>query len=108
MNIASAVASIVLAAGFCPVAAQISMQRPGLTIPAGRALATPAKAGAAWTPEERKRLAQMVSRMTPKARKKLAKAVNRMTPAQLQQLHAVLKQQLAKTGPASQAAKRAR
>ena len=92
-----------------PATSQISMQRPGLTgVPAGRALAAPAKPGTAWTPEEQERLAQMLSRMSPKERKKLAKALKHMTPAQRLQFHATLKQQLAKMGPPAQFAKHPR
>jgi hypothetical protein len=103
-----AVAAIVLVAGFClPAAAQISMQRPGLTgVPQGRKSTTPGtKPQEGLTPDEQKKLSAVIKHMSPKQRKKLAKAVQKMTPAQRKQLVASVKQQLAKT-PAAQPAKR--
>jgi hypothetical protein len=102
-----AVAFIALAIGVCPsAAAQISMQRPGLTgVPQGRKLTGPAaKPPVALTADEQKRLSAVIKHMKAKDRKKLALALQKMTPQQRQQLLASVKQQLAK--PAPQAAKR--
>ena len=124
-----AVASIALVAGVVPPAAagrervssayalipaQLSMGRPGFTkVPPVRKStttatpATPATPGTALTPQEQKRIADMMGRMSPKDRKRLLKSVKRMTPEQRQRFVAILKQQLAKQGPAA-ATKRAR
>jgi hypothetical protein len=104
-----AVAAIALVTGFCPVAAaQISMQRPGLTgVPQGRKLTAPTvKPQQGLTADEQKRLAAVIKHMSPKQRRKFAKAVQKMTPQQRQQLVASVKQQLAKERPAAQPAKR--
>ncbi len=115
------VASIALVAGVWPIAAtgsakvpstygfipaQISMRRPGLTsVPSrgggigeglGKKMATSAKPQTGLTPEQQKRVAEVINRMTPKEGKRLAKAVKRMTPEQRKQFVAALKQQLAK------------
>jgi hypothetical protein len=99
---------IVAIAAFCPAApAQISMQRPGITgVPQARKGSTLAKAPAALTADEQKRLAAIIKHMKPKDRKKLAKALQTMTPQQRQQLLANVKQQLAKERTAPQPVKR--
>lgn len=106
---AVAVAAIAFVIALCPVAAaQISMQRPGLTgVPQGRKLTAPAiKPQQGLTADEQKRLSAVIKHMSHKQRRKFAKAVQKMTPQQRQQLVASVKQQLAKERPASQPAKR--
>jgi hypothetical protein len=106
--IGMSVAFIALATGLCPsAAAQISMQRPGLTgVPQGRKLTAPAaKPPVALTAEEQKRLTTVIKHMKGKDRKKLAAALQKMTPQQRQQLLASVKQQMEKQ-PASRSAKR--
>ncbi len=81
-----------------PAAAQISMQRPGITgIPQARKGKPPAKPQAqqGLTADEQKRLATLINHMTPKQRRKFSKAVKRMTPQQRQQFIANVKQQWA-------------
>jgi len=92
------VVAFALATGLCsPAAAQISMQRPGITgIPQARkqpAAAPPTT----LTADEQKRLSTVIKHMKPKDRKKLAKALQKMTPQQRQQLVASVKKQLAQT-----------
>lgn len=80
-------------------AAQISMQRPGITgIPQARKGSTPKQSPTTLTGDEQKRLATIIKHMKPKDRKKLAQALQKMTPQQRQQLLASVKQQLNKTG----------
>ena len=92
----------------CP--AQISMGRPGLDVgqvKERKGTTAAAKPQAGFSPEEQRRVVDVLNRMTPKARKQLDKAVKRMTPEQRKQLIAALKIQLAK-GMAPQAARRTR
>jgi hypothetical protein len=96
--------ALALATALCaPAAAQISMQRPGITgIPQGKKSAVPAAkpaAPASLTADEQKRLTTIIKHMKPKDRKKLSKALQNMTPQQRQQLLMNLKQQLAKQTP---------
>jgi hypothetical protein len=109
--LAIVVALTSLAAGICPVRtarrarvssayelipAQISMVRPGVPIvPPKKQAAAPASPQGTLTPQEQKRLNDIMSQMTPKQRKQLAKTVKRMTPEQRQQFVAALKRQLA-------------
>jgi hypothetical protein len=112
IGIAAAAAAIVLVAGFCPTAAaQISMQRPGLTgVPQGRKMTAPAttttKPQAGLTADEQKKLSEVIKHMSPKQRRKLAAALKKMTPEQRKQLVMSVKQQLAKERSAPQPAKR--
>jgi hypothetical protein len=94
--IGTMIAALALAAGLCsPAAAQISMQRPGITgIPQGKKLAAPAQS-TTLTADEQKRLSTVIKHMKPKDRKRLAKALQKMTPQQRQQLLASVKKQLA-------------
>lgn len=83
-----------------PAAAQISMQRPGITgIPQARKGTVPAKpqsqSQAGLTADEQKRMAALINHMTPKQRRKFSKAVKHMTPQQRQQFIANVKQQWA-------------
>jgi hypothetical protein len=96
--IGAIVAALALATGVCsPAAAQISMQRPGITgIPQARKQPAPAPP-ATLTADEQKRLSAVVKHMKPKDRKKLAQALQKMTPQQRQQLVASVKKQLAQT-----------
>jgi hypothetical protein len=88
-----------------PCAAQISMNRPGMTpAPKQRTAPKQSAAPATLTADEQKRLQAVIKHMKPKDRKRLAQALQKMTPQQRQQLLASVKQQLAKQ-PA-QAAKR--
>ena len=83
-----------------PAAAQISMNRPGMTpVPPPKKVAAPSKAAqpTTLTNDERKRLNVMIKHMKPKERKKLAAALQNMTPQQRQQLLASVKRQLAQT-----------
>jgi hypothetical protein len=83
-----------------PAAAQISMQRPGLTgIPQGKKKTAPVQSSTALTQDEEKRLTAVIHHMSPKQRRKLNQALKKMTPQQRQQLLASVKQQLAKPTP---------
>ncbi len=62
-------------------------------------MAAAAKPGAGRTPDDQKRLAEVISRMPPKDRKRLAKTVKRMTPEQRKKFVAVLKQQKQRKQP---------
>jgi hypothetical protein len=96
--IGTIVAALALATGLCsPAAAQISMQRPGITgIPQARKQ-PPTAPQTSLTADEQKRLSAIIKHMKPKDRKKLAKALQTMTPQQRQQLVASVKKQLAQT-----------
>src|SRR5262245_13895813 len=83
-----------------PAAAQISMNRPGMTpVPPAKKVAAPTKPAPSTTltADEQKRLNAIVKHMKPKDRKKLAAALQNMTPQQRQQLLASVKKQLAQT-----------
>ena len=86
------------------------MGRPGIDggqVKARKGTTAPTKPQAGFTPEEQKRLVDVLNRMTPKARKQLDKAVKRLTPEQRKQYIAALKGQLTK-GMTPQVARRAR
>jgi hypothetical protein len=106
--IGTIVALTALMAAWCPAAAaQISMQRPGLTgVPQGRKLSAPKQSPAKLTDDEQKRLAAVIKHMKPKDRRKLAKALQKMTPQQRQQLLASVTQQLERERTAPQPPKR--
>lgn len=92
------------------VPAQLSMGRNlWAPTPATRKrMTTPAKPQPGLTEREQRQLADAMNQLTLAERKRLAKAVKRMTPEQRRQFVFGLKRQLAKRGPASQLAKRAR
>jgi len=75
------------------------MQRPGITgVPQGRKLTAPVQQPATTlTPDEEKRLNNVIRHMKRKDRKRLAAALQKMTPQQRQQLLASVKKQLAQT-----------
>ena len=90
------IAAVFLA--LAPAAAQISMQRPGLTgVPQGRKLTAPAQRPVTLTADEEKRLNTAIKHMKRKDRKRLAQALQKMTPQQRQLLLVSLKKQLAQT-----------
>jgi hypothetical protein len=96
-------AALALFAGLSqPAAAQISMNRPGITgIPQGKKSAAPTqnsvRPAATLTADEQKRLNTAIKHMKSKDRKKLAAALQKMTPQQRQQLLVSVKQQMAQT-----------
>lgn len=113
------VASIAFLIGIWPVAAarspqvapggamipvQLSMpgQKPAYSPTPWKRRSSPTKPAGFFTPEEQKRLAEVMNRLTPAERRRLAKAIEHLTPQQRQQLAESVKRQLAGQGAASQ------
>jgi hypothetical protein len=102
------IAGTVLAV-FAVTAAQISMQRPGLTgVPQGRKMTARPQAPVTLTEAEQKQLNTAIKHMKRKDRKRLAEALQKMSPQQRQQLLASVKRQLAQGGATAQGKKGSR